>query len=92
LPLYRLLNKHERFSWTVETQEALDKLKAMLAHAPILTPPQNGEPLYLYIAATTQVVNAVIMVERTEEGHTPPVQRPVYYISEVLSETKVRYC
>jgi hypothetical protein len=31
------------------------------------------------------------MVERTEEGHALPVQRPVYYISEVLSETKARY-
>jgi hypothetical protein len=39
LPLYRLLKKHERFSWTVEAQEALDRLKATLAHAPILTPP-----------------------------------------------------
>jgi hypothetical protein len=37
------------------------------------------------------VVSAVIVVERTEEGHTLPVQRPVYYISEVLSETKARY-
>jgi hypothetical protein len=73
LPLYRLLKKHERFSWTVEAQEALDKLKVMLTHAPILTPPQGGEPMYLYIAATTQVVSAVIVVERTEEGHTLPV-------------------
>jgi hypothetical protein len=24
LPLYRLLKKHERFSWTVEAQKALD--------------------------------------------------------------------
>jgi hypothetical protein len=40
LPLYRLLKKHERFSWTVEAQEALDKLKVTLAHAPILTPPR----------------------------------------------------
>jgi hypothetical protein len=45
LPLYRLLKKHERFSWTVEAQEALDKLKATLARAPILTPPQDDEPL-----------------------------------------------
>jgi hypothetical protein len=91
LPLYRLLKKHERFSWTVEAQQALDKLKAMLAHAPILTPPQDGKPLYLYVAATTQVVSAVIVVERTEEGHALPVQRPVFYISEVLSEAKARY-
>jgi hypothetical protein len=91
LPLYRLLKKHERFSWTVEAQEALDKLKATLTRAPILTPPQDGEPLYLYITTTTQVVSAVIVVERTEEGHALPVQRPVYYISEVLFETKARY-
>jgi hypothetical protein len=37
------------------------------------------------------VVSAVIVVEHTEEGHALPVQRPVYYISEVLSETKARY-
>jgi hypothetical protein len=37
------------------------------------------------------VVSTVIVVERTEEGHALPVQRPVYYISEVLSETKARY-
>jgi hypothetical protein len=90
LPLYRLLKKHERFSWTDEAQEALDKLKVTLAHAPILTPPQDGEPLYLYVTATTQVVSAVIVVEGTEEGHALPVQRPMYYISEVLSETKAR--
>jgi hypothetical protein len=91
LPLYQLLKKHERFSWNVEAQETLDKLKASLAHTPILTPPQDGEPLYLYVAATTQVVSAVIVVERTEEGHALPVQRLVYYISKVLSETKARY-
>jgi hypothetical protein len=37
------------------------------------------------------VVSAVIVVECTEEGHTLPVQRLVYYVSEVLSETKARY-
>jgi hypothetical protein len=91
LPLYCLLKKHERFSWTTEAQEALDKLKASLTHTPILTPPRDGEPLHLYVAATTQVVSAVIVVERTEEEHALPVQRPVYYISEVLSDTKARY-
>ena len=53
--------------------------------------PTDGEPLFLYVAATTQVVSAVVVVERQEEGHALPIQRPVYYISEVLSETKTRY-
>jgi hypothetical protein len=63
----------------------------MLAHAPILTLPQGGEPLYLYVAVTTQVVSTVIVVECMEEGHALAVQRPVYYISVALSETKARY-
>jgi ribonuclease HI len=37
------------------------------------------------------VVSAVIVVEHTEEGDALPIQRPVYYISEVLYETKARY-
>ena len=91
LPLYRLLTKSECFSWTPEAQEALDKLKASLTCAPILTPPTDIEPIYPYMAATTQVVSAAIVVERQEEGHPLPVQRPVYFISEVLFETKRRY-
>jgi len=37
------------------------------------------------------VVSAAVVVERQEEGHALPVQRPVYFVSEVLSETKTRY-
>ena len=37
------------------------------------------------------VISATIVVERQEEGHALPVQRPVYFISEVLSETKTWY-
>jgi hypothetical protein len=53
---------------------------------PILVPPAAGEALLIYVAATTQVLSAAIVVERREEGHALPVQRPVYFISEVLSE------
>jgi hypothetical protein len=91
LPLYRLLRKAERFTWTPEAEEALGNLKALLTNAPILVPPAAGEALLIYVAATTQVVSAAIVVERREEGHALLVQRPVYFISEVLSETKIRY-
>jgi hypothetical protein len=89
--LYRLLKKSEHFSWTLEAEKALTKLKAMLSNPPILVPPSTLEPLLLYVAATTQVVSVAVVVERAEEGYALPVQRLVYFISEVLSETKVRY-
>ena len=66
-------------------------VKQLLTKVSILVPPTDGEPLLLYIAATTQVVSAALVVEREEEGHTLKVQRPVYFISEVLSDSKTRY-
>jgi hypothetical protein len=35
--------------------------------------------------------SSAMVVERQEDGHAYPVQRPVYFISEVLSESKARY-
>jgi hypothetical protein len=69
----------------------LQDLKHHLQSLPILTAPQPGENLLLYIAPTTHVVSTANMVERKEEGHIFGVQRPVYFISEVLSESKVHY-
>jgi hypothetical protein len=45
----------------------------------------------LYIAATSMVVSAVIVVEREEEGCVYKVQWLVYFISEVLSDSKIQY-
>ena len=50
-----------------------------------------GEELLLYIAATTHVVSMAIVVERNKEGHAYGIQRLVYFISEVLSKSKVWY-
>jgi ribonuclease HI len=37
------------------------------------------------------VVSSAIVVERQEDGHAYPVRRPVYFICEVLSESKTHY-
>src|SRR4051812_46802885 len=83
LPLYQLMKKSDKFTWTQQADKAFHELKKMLATAPILASPLSKEPMLLYVAATNRVVSAVIAVERKEEGKL--VQRPVYYLSEVLS-------
>ena len=37
------------------------------------------------------MVSTILIVERDEPGHVYKVQRPVYFISEVLGESKARY-
>ena len=91
LPFFKLLKRQDKFEWTTEAAEALENLKHYLQSPLILTAPLPSEELLLYIAATTHVVSTAIVVELPEEGHAYGVQRPVYFISEVLSESKVRY-
>ena len=56
-----------------------------------MTTPQKDETLLIYIVATNQVVSTTIVVEREEAGHAYKVLRLVYFISEVLNESKTRY-
>ena len=56
----------------------------MLSTTPVLAAPTEKESMMLYIAATTHVVSIVMVVERPEKDKAQSVQRPVYYISEVL--------
>jgi hypothetical protein len=102
LPFFKLLRKSVPFSWTEEAEQAFQELKQHLVSLPILVAPEPGEPLYLYIMAVVEVVSMALVVERTEqEGQEPEgsgpatgaqtVQRPVYYVSEVLHEAKARY-
>jgi hypothetical protein len=118
LPFFKLLQKFGPFSWTKEAERAFQELEQHLVSLPILVALEPGESLYLYIAAATEAVSMVLVVERMEqhsqgsqevplgegggstttdlEGLTPTVgvrtiQKPVYYVSEVLHEAKARY-
>jgi hypothetical protein len=91
LPFLKLLKHQEKFVWTTEPDQALAKLKDFLSKPPVLTAPRKKEQLLLYLAVTTHVVSSAIVVERQGDGHAYPVQRPVYFVSEVLSESKARY-
>ena len=91
LPFFKLLKKIDKFEWTEEANEAFKKLKAYLTSSPVLTPPKKDKDMMLYIAATSTVISMAIVIEREEEGCVYKIQRPVYYISEVLSESKIWY-
>jgi hypothetical protein len=90
LPFFKLLKHQEKFVWTPEADQALAQLKDFLSKLPVLTAHKKKQ-LLLYLAATTHVVSSAIVVERQEDGHAYAVQRPVYFVSEVLSVSKAHY-
>jgi hypothetical protein len=81
----------KKFEWTEEADQAFTHLKKVLSTPLVLVAPDEKEPLLLYIVATHQVVSTVLVVERNKEGKAHGVQRPVYFLSEVLSPSKQRY-
>ena len=63
LPFFKLLKKSGPVEWNPEAEEALQSLKSYLASPPVLVAPMEKEPLLLYIAATNQLVSAVLVAE-----------------------------
>ena len=77
LPLYRLLRRTDHFAWTDAATAGLEEIKTLLASNPILAVENIVESMLLYISAPHQVVSAVLVDEREEEGHKFPLQKPV---------------
>ena len=82
------MKKTTHFKWNDQADQAFHKLKKILTTPPVLEAPTEEEPMLLYIAATSRVVSTVIVVQRPDEDRAQPVQRPVHYLSEVLSTSK----
>ncbi|CAJ2666983.1 unnamed protein product [Trifolium pratense] len=85
LPLFKLLRKESTFEWTKECEDALQHLKRALSEPPVLTRPNEGETLYLYLAVASEAISAVLIRE-TEQG-----QKPVYFVSKALQGPELRY-
>src|SRR3954469_12087839 len=91
LPFYQLLRKGEKFEWTEEARKVFADLKKTLSTPPILAVPKEGEKLYLYVAVRNSVVSTALVVERNEEGKVQSIQRPIYYLSMLLTKSQQRY-
>ncbi|XP_016164694.1 uncharacterized protein LOC107607235 [Arachis ipaensis] len=85
IPFFNLMKKGITFEWTPACEEAFSHFKKILSEPSVLSKPREGEPLYLYLAVTTQAIAAVLV---REEDKT---QRPIYFISKVLKGAELEY-
>jgi hypothetical protein len=54
LPFFRTLRHEEEFHWNTECQEAFQELKKILSSSLVLSRPDPGKTLYLYLAVMKQ--------------------------------------
>ncbi|KAL5548928.1 hypothetical protein UlMin_004159 [Ulmus minor] len=84
-PFFRALRKGKDFSWTAECEQSFQELKTYLGRPPLLSKPQEGESLILYLAVSKGAVISALV--REEEG----IQWPIYYTSKSLLNAETRY-
>ena len=60
-PFYQLLKKWKGFQWDEECDTTFRNLKEYLMQAPVLTAPELGEDLFIYLSVSEHAVSAVLL-------------------------------
>jgi hypothetical protein len=75
----------EEFRWGVEQQRAFKEIKEYLTRPPVLVPPQQDMPFYIYLSiGDTSIASIVVQVYDDKEN-------VVFYLSRRMVDTKTRY-
>ncbi|KAM2564900.1 hypothetical protein TB2_013148 [Malus domestica] len=71
--------------WTDESAEAFKNLKDYMSKAPLLSKPEVGDILIIYLSVSASPVSSVLI---RKNGN---VERPVYYPRKALQDADTRY-
>ncbi|NCU37264.1 hypothetical protein EOM75_14810, partial [Candidatus Falkowbacteria bacterium] len=85
LPLYELLNSKSKFEWGEAQQQAFTELKAALATAPVVAPPDFSRPFVVRTDASDAAIGAVL-AQGTDDD-----ERVVAYESRKLQPAERNY-
>ncbi|GAA0172028.1 hypothetical protein LIER_25936 [Lithospermum erythrorhizon] len=87
LPFFKNLRhmSKEKFHCDEECSEAFEELKRYFGSLKLLSRPELGERLQIYLAISDVAVSIVLLLD--VEG----IQKPVYYVSHVLRDAEKRY-
>ena len=85
-PLHALTKKNSVFTWTAACQKTFERLRKLLASAPVLAYPDFHVPFILETDASVSGLGAVL-AQQQEGG----LVRPIAYASRSLQEHEKRY-
>ncbi|KAM1960947.1 hypothetical protein ACFX16_021450 [Malus domestica] len=85
-PLFEALKGSKKYiTWTDECAEAFKNLKDYMIKAHLLSKPEVGDTLIIYLLVSASAVSFVLI---RMDGN---VKRPVYYASKALQDAETRY-
>ncbi|XP_058079759.1 uncharacterized protein LOC131227958 [Magnolia sinica] len=64
---------------------SLPAIETLSGHGPLLSKPEEGEPLFLYLAVLASAVSSALIREVGDKQH------PVYYVSKAMVPSETRY-
>jgi hypothetical protein len=79
------IKANDEFHWGAEQQRAFEEIKEYLSKPPVLVPPQQDKPFYVYLSVgDTSIASVVIQVHDGKE-------RVVFYLSGRMLDAETRY-
>ncbi|CAL8116976.1 unnamed protein product [Prunus armeniaca] len=85
-PFFKALKGIKRsITWTTECDQAFGELKAYMSRAPLLSTPESGDLLTIYLSVSATTVNSVLIRPHEYAEH------PMHYVSKGLQDAEVRY-
>ncbi|GFT44819.1 retrovirus-related Pol polyprotein from transposon opus [Trichonephila clavipes] len=85
-PLHKLTDAKQKFIWTVDCNNAFNKLKDALTSAPVMAYPEIGKQFILDTDASHESIGAVLSQE------TDGQDRFIAFFSKCLSKPERNYC
>jgi hypothetical protein len=74
------IKANEEFRWGAEQQRAFEEIKEYLSKPPVLVPPQQDRPFYVYLSVGDTSIASVVIQERV-----------VFYLSRRMLDAETRY-
>jgi hypothetical protein len=76
---------NDEFCWGAEQRQAFEDIKEYLSKPPVLVPPQQGKPFYVYLSVgATSIASVIVQVQDGKE-------RVVFYLSRRMLDAETRY-
>jgi len=85
-PLFGFLKKRKKFQWDDRCQVAFEQIKQYLQNPLVLSPPELGKLLILYLSVTETTMGCMLAQESEDK-----VEKDIYYLSKKMLDYETRY-